>query len=92
MKHEERRLEYANQYKTKAKEWPKVFSSDEKKFNSDCPDGFQKYWHAKKKIIQKITTQQGIVGAMVCQTIFIVTDITNSLCEPYLKATRWVIG
>ena len=42
-----------------AKEWWKVVFSDEKKFNLDSPDGFQKYWHTK--IFQKRITQQGIV-------------------------------
>ena len=46
MKHEEKRLEYNRQYQTmSAKEWRKVFS-DEKKFNLDGTDSFQKYWHA----------------------------------------------
>ena len=39
-------MEYARQYQTmSAKEWRKVVFSDEKKFNLDSPDDFQKYWH-----------------------------------------------
>ena len=44
MKHKEKWLGYAHQYQTmSAKEWQKVVLSDEKKFNLDGPDGFQKY-------------------------------------------------
>ena len=48
MKHKEKWLEYARQYQIiSAKEWRKIVFSDEKKFNLDSPDGFQKYWHPK---------------------------------------------
>ena len=44
----QKRLEYVRQYQAMSvKEWRKVVLSDEKKFNLDGPDGFQKYWHAK---------------------------------------------
>ena len=43
MKHKEKRMEYAHQYRTmSAKELRKVVFSDEKKFTLDYPDGFQK--------------------------------------------------
>ena len=45
----EKRLEYVRQYQTmSAKEWRKFVFTGEKKFNLDGPDGFQKYWHAKR--------------------------------------------
>ena len=47
MKHKEKRLEYARQ----------VLKNDEKKFNLDGPDGFQKYLDASDLRI----TLQGIV-------------------------------
>ena len=48
MKQKKKRLEYTRQYQTvSAKEWRKILFSDEKKFNSDGSDGFQKYWSAK---------------------------------------------
>ena len=49
MKHKEKRLEYTSQYQTmSAKEWRKVVFSDDKKFNLNGSDDFQKYWHTRK--------------------------------------------
>ena len=49
MKQKEKRLEYAHQYQIMcAKKLRKFVFSDEKKFNFDGLDGFQKYWHTKK--------------------------------------------
>ena len=54
MKHKEKRLEYARQNQTMSgKDWRKVVFSNEKKFNLDGSDGFQKYWDAKKKNIRE---------------------------------------
>ena len=48
MKHKEKRLEYTRQYQTTSvKEWRKVLLLDEKKFNLDGSNGFQKYWRTK---------------------------------------------
>ena len=36
--------------------------------------------------------KQGLMWAVVCQALFNITDITNSLAESHFKATRWVLG
>ena len=60
MKHKEKWLEYASQYQTmSAKEWRKVLFSDEKKFNLDSLNGFQKYWHAKNSPDENYSRHSG---------------------------------
>ena len=60
MKYKEKSLEYARQCQTMGvKEWWKVVSSDEKKFNLDGLDGFQKYWHAKHFPEENYSTNRG---------------------------------
>ena len=66
MKHKEKRLEYARQYEImRAKEWRKVVFSDEKKFNLDGPDGFQKYWHAKIFLEENYSTRHSRGGYLM---------------------------
>ena len=48
-KHKIARLEFAKKHQTWCfKKWKRVVFSDEKKFNLDGPDGFQKFWFSKE--------------------------------------------
>ena len=48
-----------------AKERQKVVFLDEKKFNSDCPDGFQKYWHTKHFPEENYSTRHSGGGSLM---------------------------
>ena len=66
MKHKEKWLEYAHQYQTMSdKEWLKVVFLNEKKFNLDSPDGFKKYWHAKKFPEENYSTRYSGGGSLM---------------------------
>lgn len=43
-RHKQARLNFAEKFKFWEDEWQLVIFSDEKKFNLDGPDGYQKYW------------------------------------------------
>ena len=45
LKHKEDRLNWCRNHMSWDKEWKKVIFSDEKKWNSDGPDGYKFYWH-----------------------------------------------
>ena len=66
MKHKGKRLEYARQYQTiSAKEWRKVVFLDERKFNLDGPDGFQKYWQAQNFPEENYSTKYSGGGSVM---------------------------
>ena len=48
-----------------AKEWRKLVFSDEKKFNLDGPDGFQKYWHTKNFPEENYSTRYNGGGSLM---------------------------
>ena len=52
------------------KEWQKVVFSDEKKFNLDCPDGFQKYWHTKNFSEENYSTRHRGGGSLMIWRAF----------------------
>ena len=71
MKHKEKQLEYVCQYQTmSAKEWWKFVFSDEKKYNLDSPDGFQKYWHAKNFPEENYSTRNSGGGSLMIRWAF----------------------
>ena len=53
-----------------------------------CPAGLQGAVHS----CQVHQLKQGTHVGCGLPMLFNITDITNSLAEPYFKATRWVIG
>ena len=66
LKHKEKWLEYACHYQTiSAKEWWKVLFSDEKKFNLDGRDCFQKCWHAKNFPEENYSTRHRGGGSLM---------------------------
>ena len=66
MKHQEKQLEYGRQYQTMSvKEWRKVVFSDEKKFNLDIPEGFQKYKRAKNFPEENFSRHRGEGSLMI---------------------------
>ena len=66
MKHKQKQLEYARQYKAiKAKGWQKVVFSDEKKFNLDGLDDFQKCWHTKNFPEENYSTRHSGGGSFM---------------------------
>ncbi|KAF0708957.1 hypothetical protein AaE_013030 [Aphanomyces astaci] len=64
--HKAARLKWAATYVTMDEGWKRVVFSDEKQFNLDGPDGYQKYWHDKRQPKQqRMNRQQGGGSVMI---------------------------
>ena len=97
MMHKQKGLEYARQYQTmSAKEWRKFVFSDEKKFNLDGLDDFQKYWNAKEFPEENYSRHSGGGSLMIRGDSHLQENLNyNSLCEDakwFISHTRKVLS
>lgn len=65
-KHKKERLQFAKEHITWKKKWRHVIFSDEKKFNSDGPDGYKYYYHDLRKDDIILSRRQFGGGSVIC--------------------------
>ncbi|GBL56177.1 hypothetical protein AVEN_20045-1, partial [Araneus ventricosus] len=63
--HKEARLQCDKQHMSFVDMWLNVIFSDEKKWNSDGPDGFACYWHDLRKEPSGMFTRQHGSGSLM---------------------------
>ena len=89
--HRSSRLQFAKEYQTWDKSWRRVIFSDEKKFNSDGPDGFHSYWHAMGNEFEHFSKRQnGGPSFMVWGAVGYGGKFPLMECPKKMNAERYV--